>query len=288
LPLYERRRQLMEDSLRRKIGALREAVEMALRMRLNRAHGGAARNVAADPIDPDKIDAGLRRAVGRITEVRELCFEVAHKVRSYPEGAIAEAAEKAARASLDAGSAPPAAIVHDVLVQSAAESASVIFRALKDVARELVQTLNSTAQALGFNDAHREDDLASAIQEMPRLDAGTLQVDLHPGLLSKLSTGMAIRQTERSLRNQIGPAVAEAFANFGSLLNAWARRTLTEIQLRFENQADGYRAHLDRMKAHGHLSGVESEAMARDLDLLSGPTSEAAAIGADAADFRQR
>jgi hypothetical protein len=275
LPLYERHQQLMEESLRRKIGSLREAVETALTTRLDRAHGGDRRNLAAEPADPDKIDGDLRKAVGRISEVREFCFEITHKVRDYPEQAIAEAAEKATRASPGGGSVPPSTIVHDVLVQSAAESADLVFRALKDVARELVQTLNSAAQALGFNDVHKEDDFASAIKEMPRLDLGALQVHLHPNLLSKLSTRMAIRHAEHSLNDQIGPAVGEAFSNFGSLLGAWARRTLTEIQLRFENHADAYRAHLDRMKTRGHVSSIELEAMTQALDLLSGRTSEA-------------
>lgn len=124
------------------------------------------------------------------------------------------------------------------------------------------------AQALGFNDVASEDDLASTVQEMPRLDIGTLQVDVHPNLLSKISVKAANRHAERSLGRQIGPKVAEAFSSFGSLLNAWTRRTLAEIQLRFESHADGYRAHLERIKASGHLSGAEAEALEQDLQML--------------------
>ena len=141
--------------------------------------------------------------------------------------------------------------------------------AVKDLAQGLAETLASTAQALGFNEVPSEGDLVSAIQEMPRLDIGTLQVDVRPNLVSKISAKAATRHVERSLGRQIGPKVAEVFSSFGSLLNAWTRRTLAEIQLRFESHADGYRAHLGRIKASGHLSGAEAEAMEMDLQMLA-------------------
>ena len=267
LPLYDRHQELMEDSLRRKIGGLRETVETALRMRLERSPGGS--------INVDKVDGDLRSAVGRIAEIRELCFKVTDGIRSGGDNALAGAAERLPKAGSRVKSTPPNAIVQDALVQNAAESASAIFRALKDLARELAQTLGSTAQALGFNEAHTEDDLLSTIQEMPMLDPGKLQVDLHPSLLSKMSAKLTIRHAERGLKKQIGPRVTEAFSSFGSLLNAWTRRTLSELQLKFESHADGYRAHLDRMKNHRHISSAEVEVITRDLALLVGPTDDA-------------
>jgi GTP-binding protein EngB required for normal cell division len=259
LPLYDRHQQLMEDSLRRKIGSLRETVETALRVRMERSR--------QDSDELDKVDVELRKALGRITEIRELCFHVTHQVRGGADKALAEAARSLTEASPKA----PSAVVQNTLVQSAAESASDIFLALKDLARELAQTLSSAAQALGFNEAHQEDDLASAIQEIPRLDLGTLQVDLRPSLHSKISTKAAIRHAERGLRERVGPRVAEAFSSFGSVLDAWARRTLIELQLGFESHADGYRAHLDRMKKRGQISNDAAEAMEKDLALLEGP-----------------
>lgn len=254
-PLYDRHRELMEDSLRRKIGSLRENVEMALRTRLSRA--------TESSIDVDKVDGDLRRAMGRIAEIRELCFAVTREARNSSSRAIAEAAEKLNKAWANDESTAPGVIVHDALVQSAAESAAIVFRALKELAGELSQTLRSTAPALGFQEAHAEDELGSVIQEMPILDPGTLQVELHPGLLSKV-----IRNAERTLNKQIGPQVAEAFRSFGSVLEAWARRTLSELQARFESHADGYRAHLERLK-NGPESVADADAVLRDLAMLA-------------------
>jgi GTP-binding protein EngB required for normal cell division len=266
-PLYDRHQQLAEDSLRRKIGSLRETVETALKTRLERA--------PAPGVDADRLDAGLRSAVGRIAEVRESCFEFTRKVRSGGEDALAEAAVRLARVWSQGGRTPPGTVVHDALVEYTAAAAGELFRTLRDLAGELARTLDATAAALGFKEPPSEDDLASVIKEMPRLDLGTLEVDLGPGALSRVSAKAAVRHAERGLSRQIGAEVVEAFSNFGSLLTAWMRRTLADLQLRFDSHADGYRAHLDRLERGGHLSGAEAEAMDQDLAALAGVGGEA-------------
>jgi hypothetical protein len=70
------------------------------------------------------------------------------------------------------------------------------------------------------------------------------------------------------LTRQIGAQVSEAFATFGSILDAWARRTLSELQLRFETPAESYRAHLERISDQGKISVDERSAIERDLALL--------------------
>jgi len=141
--------------------------------------------------------------------------------------------------------------------------------ALSDLARELVRTLQVTADALGFQELHQESDLNSAIKEMPRLDLGELQLDIQPGLLLKFAKELSVRHTTNVLRRQIGPRVSEAFSNLGSLLDSWARRTLSDLQLRFESQADAYRAHLHRMSARDGVAVADDAAIMRDLAALS-------------------
>ena len=139
---------------------------------------------------------------------------------------------------------------------------------MKDLAQALAGTLTSVAQMLALPQAPSEEDILSVVKEMPRLDLANLRLNLRPNFLSKISTHVGMRQTERNLRRAIGPDVAEAFSSFGSLLDAWTRRTLTEVQMSFESHADGYRAHLERMKGTGRLSPIEAETLERDLRLL--------------------
>jgi hypothetical protein len=262
LPLYDQHQQLMQESLSRKIGSLREAVATALKLRLDRT-----------PVSVDFAaeESSLRRAVGRIAETRALCFEVTHAVRGYGEQALIEAATRLTDRGLSS------TVVQEALEQGSAEKAGELFRALKELAREMSETLQSTARALRFAESDPEEDLLSAIQEMPKLDLGPLDIHVKPGLLLKVSRSLAIGQIEKELRRQIGERVSEAFASFASMLDAWSRRTLSELQLRFEAQADAYRAHIYRMTARGEVSKSEESALARDLALLAESASDARA-----------
>ena len=273
LPLYDRHQQLAQESLFRKIGSLREGVVTALKLRLD--HTSEARDPGVDQssIDLSEVDAGLRSAVGRIAEARKLCFETTYAIRGQGDQGLAEAANRLTdawlRHSTDHTSALANTLVSDVLVRFAAEQASVVSGALKDLARELAQTLQATSEALGFKEVHPEEDLSSAIKEMPRLDLGELHIGVQPGVLLKFARKLSVRHTDNVLRRQTGARVSEAFSSLGSMLDAWARRTLSELQLRFETHADAYRAHLNRISGGGRLSSTEQAAIVRDLASLA-------------------
>ena len=265
LPLYERHQQLMQESLRRKIGSLREAVEIALRVRLERAESTAGFGEG----DGRVIGGRLRRAVGRFAETREMCMKVTQEVRNYGTRPLTAAASALAESWRRGDQAPARAIVEHALTQAAAQQASFVFAALEDLARELVKALQAAAQALHFKDVLREEELTSVLKEMPRLDLGTFVVNVHPGLLLRLSKKLAVWRIEERLREQVGEAVSGAFSTCGSMLDAWARRTLNELQLRFEAHADAYRAHLDRLVKGAGISETEQARIRSDLALLT-------------------
>jgi hypothetical protein len=269
LPLYDKHQQLMQESLSRKIGSLREAVVTALKVRLNRT--GIA-------VDLDAVDRELRRAGGQIAEARELCFQITYAIRGYGEQVLVKTASRLTEMWFAGRTAPPSTVVQEALEQGAAEKAGEVFRALKELAHDLAETLESTARVLSFAGSDQEEDLASAIQEMPKLDIGPLDIDVKPGLFLKVSRRLSIRKVERKLRQQIGPRVSEAFSSFGSMLDAWSRRTLGDLQVRFDAEADAYRANVNRMTARWQVSASEEVAIARDLALLTESTSEMAEV----------
>jgi hypothetical protein len=264
-PLYERHQQLTQESLQRKIGALREAVETALRIRLERAGTGSVSrkmNIAG-------IDASLRSAVGRFAEARKICSDITHEVEDFAESGLAIASSYLIDKWLQHDAVSPTAVVRDALVEIATARASFISGALEDLSRELTEALQDTARDLGFKDVHKEEDLTSVLKEMPRLDLGTWEINVEPSFLFKLSKQMTARRIERRLHEQIGAAVSKAFYNFGKMLDAWARRALSELQLRFDTHADGYRAHLERLNGGERASEAEEVSIRRDLGQLT-------------------
>jgi GTP-binding protein EngB required for normal cell division len=264
LPLYERHQQLMQESLRRKIGTLREAVETALRTRIERF----GTEPKSRKVDVAGIDERLRNAVGRFADARKLCWEITHDVENFADQALATASSHLTDKWPQHNTVSPSDVVHDVIDKVAATKASHVLAALEDLAHDLTDTVRATADELGFSNVHGEDDLTSALKEMPRVDLGTWNVSVKPGFMVKLSKQMAARRIEQSLRAQIGSAVSQTFYNFGRMLDAWAQHTLTELQLRFDAHADGYRAHLHRLSATDRLSEDEAVLIRRDLDQL--------------------
>jgi GTP-binding protein EngB required for normal cell division len=278
LPLYERHQQLTQQSLQRKIGALRESVETALRIRLE----SAARKPVSSKIDRAEIDARLRNAVGRFAEARRICFDIGHEIEEFGQQGLAIAASHLINHWQQHDGVSPTAVVRDVLIDIATARASLLSGALADLARELVETLQDTARELGFVDGHDEEELTSVVKEMPRLDLGTWNVNIAPSIRLKLSARLEARRVEQYLRAQIGATVSKAFYNIGKTLEAWVRRTLNELQLRFDTQADKYRAHLIRLGDGRAISEAEAISLRRDFDQLteSRPSATAATLPA--------
>lgn len=265
LPLYERHEQLMQESLRRKIGVLRESVETALRTRIERSETESK----AGKKDIAGIDERLRNTAGRFAEARRMSLDITHEIQDSAALALATAASHLIDNWRQGDGVSPTEFVRQTLVEVATSLASRVFGVLKDLAGELEETLRETASDLDFKDVDEEEDLTNALKEMPVLDIGTWEVNLAPGFLLKLSGRMEARRIEQSLREQIGAVASKAFYNFGKVLDAWARRALSELQLRFDTHADQYRAHLDRLNGGERASEAEEVSIRRNLDRLT-------------------
>ena len=266
-PLFERYQELSEQSLRRKIGALRDAVEAALRVRLELSENG--------PVTEKKhllaAETQLRKATGRLEEVSSCCFKSAEKVRELGEAAIARAASEAVEQWFRKGGASDE--MRDVIVRSiaeaAAEKANPIFAATRELAGALAEALAKAAIALETREATTEEELASVVSEMPRFDTGAIEVTVKCDCWTWLGRGLATRRLFNKLQREIGSTLSEAFHSYGRLLESWSRRTLGELQRQFEAHADGYRAQLERLTGMGTTTSDEILAIRRDLNLLS-------------------
>ena len=271
LPLCQRHRQAAQESLRRKMGVLRQGVENALRVRVQGSTRGG------DETDLAGIDQRLRNAVGRFADARKMSLEIAHEIEDFAGVALAAAAAHLVDQWNGHNSANGASLVRPTLTEMANSAASRVYGVLEDLARELSQTLEATANDLGFPDSDGQQNLTGLLRDLPGVDLGNWEVHAAPGFLIKLSKHMAAKHVEDGLRDQIGDVVAKAFYNFGKLLDAWARRALSELQLYFDARADAYRAHLERLSGGRRTSAAEEASIKRDLDQLA--RSETVSVG---------
>jgi len=267
-PLCDRHQELAQQSIRRKIGALQEGIEGALKLRLE----VPGKQPERESKKIEAAEAALRRATGKFEEVNSLCLKAADRVRKLGYLAVQRTAEEivAGWFRKDASPADDAqciALRH--LSRTAAEGANTIFERLRALAGELSRTVTDAAEALGGAPPAGEEALDSAVKEMPRFDPGPLQIAVKKNFFNFLGRGFARRRVERILVEQIGDPVDEAFQNYGRLLESWVRRTLAELRRQFEANADEYRARLERLSGARGVEALEGEGVRQSLNALS-------------------
>lgn len=264
-PLYQRHQELLQASIRRKTGALRESVVTALRTKLNRAE--AVRVPRKDRLLA--IERGLREAAGKIENARKDCLAAADAVRVLAPRALDRAADSLVDLwSGGAPDAPPEKTVEDAVAQTAA-AATVVHGHLQELARTLAQALERAAEALDSDDAPAEEELAQPLREMPRFDPPPVSFHLRRPWIA-FPRAFLRRLILRKLRSGWETALSAAFATHAKLVENWSRKALLAIQTRFDASADVYRAQLARLGGQGILPADEKQAIQEDLALLEG------------------
>jgi len=266
IPLYDRHAQLAQESLNRKIGALRLGVEAAINARLKRRQHGAQ----VDLTKLRELESELRTAAGRIAEERAKCIGLSDALRESAGQFIRTAAGSLIE---EAGSARAAAEKHPVEVaieRLAAERAAGIVSSVRDAATRAEDALLKTGKALDTENSPDSYDFATVITDMPRLDAGSLEGGgLQNRRRSVFGRAWAIRRLERGLRTQFGRQIEDAVSVWARVVQAWVRRTFSELQERFDSSADAYRAQLGRLLADPDAKADDSQALRGDLAALA-------------------
>jgi GTP-binding protein EngB required for normal cell division len=259
LPLYDRHAELARQSLSRKIGALRLGVEAALKAHLGRPGPGAIDRGTARGLETE-----LRTASGTIALARTKCLDITDMLRGCADVMIRTAANRVMEASRTGAGAAHGDVVRIELEQAGAEPAAQIASAILDAARNAGNVLAKAAAALCLDNRPEPDELPDVLKNMPRFDLGSLEVDSGGGTGSLLGRRWAAARVERRIRSRAGSQIADALAIYARVLQAWVRKTFTELQERYDSYAGAYRAHLDRLAA-GQAGAADEQAVRSDL-----------------------
>jgi GTP-binding protein EngB required for normal cell division len=266
-PLCERHQELAQQSIRRKIGALRDAVEAALMVKLEIAEEGPKK-------DRERLRAAetqLRSATGKFEEVNAWSQRASDEIRKLGWIALSRAAGEIADSwfSEEANVNDAQQIVVRNLTGTATEGANQIFNKIRELARELSNALATVARALDASDRPGHEDLTSFAKEVPRFDTGPVQITLRRSFLAVLGKAFTKRRIEGKLLRHIGPSVDDGFQRYGKMLESWCRRTLAELHRQFDAHADAYRAQLERLTGAGKAGPEDADTIRRDLQTLS-------------------
>jgi GTP-binding protein EngB required for normal cell division len=263
LPLYDRHAELARQSLNRKIGALRLAVEAALRARLRHTGPGERPGAGIDVSRLRDLETELRTAAGKIAQARTECLDLAGALRDCAADWIGAAARHLMDAWDADQSAAGGSLVRNKLERAAADQAARIVSAMRDAAGNAGNALAKTAATIGLENRPEQDELLDALKNLPRLALGNLELEIRPGAAAwLLGRRWAAARVERRIRSQAGNQILDAVEIYARVLQAWVRKAFTEFEQQFESYADAYRAHLDRLAAN--RTGAEDEAALQD------------------------
>jgi hypothetical protein len=276
LPLYDRHAELARQSLNRKIGALRLGVEAALKARLKRSGTGGRDGSGIEIGKVRDLETGLRTVSGKISQARTACIDAMDTLHQSGDGIIRAAANNLIEAWTSGKSATCESLVKNQLERAAAEPAAQIASAIEEVARNAGSVLAKAALALDLANRPEPDELLEVLKNMPRFDLGNLEIEVGPSAgASLLGRRWAAARVERRIRSQAGSQIVDAVGIYARVLQAWVRKTFSELQEQFDSYADGYRAHLDRLTAN-KPEAEDEQALRDDLASLAAAPENAA------------
>jgi GTP-binding protein EngB required for normal cell division len=266
-PLYSKHSELAQESLRRKIGGLHESVEAALKVQLELSGKGPKK-------DKQRLRAAesqLRRAAGRFEEVNSFCLKGSDTIHDWGGVAIERAAFVVVEEwfKKNKKGADVRELIRRSLAETATTGANQIFEKLQEFSRDLSRALTEAANVLEASQAANPDELPNIVKEMPLFDPGPLEIEIRQDFLSALGRGLAKHRVKNQLEKEVGQPVHEAFQRYGRLLELWIRKTIAELQRRFDSQADTHRAQFERLTSAKETGVEEAEAIRRDLEALS-------------------
>jgi hypothetical protein len=265
-PLYARHQELARESIRRKIGALRESVESMLCMWLGRDSGHSQPRLETT----QRAARELRTATGAFDDAWRSSFQALDRLREAPDLVIAGIAREAATLVQSTGQHEiEGSWVRSTAQRIAAEHTRDLPNTLAKLALDSAVALKECARDLDTSEAPDAVEFTSAIQEMPSIDLGSIEVHLRAGALARTWTGSAVRSFETKLTAEIGQTLAHAFSAYSSVLQRWIRATLKELRDRFDTYAESYRGRIARVEAPGGGGGTEvGTSIERDLARL--------------------
>jgi len=265
-PLYNRRQELKVRSIRRKVGALQQSVEAALKVRLRPKR----ENPEIDEEQIRSVEARLRQASGKLQEANSSLRRIGSEIADLGSPALWKAAAALVESWKRGGQEIDAQrVVLDTVNATVQEKSAQLRDILAALGSELHQSLRSAAEVLKQADMPGDGEFSSFLREMPVLDFGTVTLIVNrPRMAFLLGQGFAKKWTARKLARSVGPHIVRALHAYRQLVEAWGDRMISQIRRRFDAYANGYRAQLERLAGPHELSSEQEQAIRKSLGAL--------------------
>ena len=264
-PQLQEQRRLAERSLRRKIGALREAVIAALHKRLSRT--GPA---TADP-QWQAADPALTQALAQLDAARRGGQRGDRQVEPFT-GQILDQVAQSAAAREHAHPAPPddvTDVAASALGRGAQAMAEATARSLVQIRAAAVGALMAARTALGT-----PSTAAGKLPEargMPMLDGPSVigSVRLHvPPLARILGQDLLRRRLKKQLQARTGPELSEVLSEYARALERWRSKELDGLRRALVADAELLRGQHQPGPLGAENQAINRQAVRDDIERL--------------------
>jgi hypothetical protein len=275
--LYSQRQDLKIRSIRRKLGGLRQSVEIALRGRLRRKDQIPIKKLEQLRM----VEAELRQASGRLEEMKKTTRRSADELQNSSSRKMLQiaAAYLVESWSLPGSDEKPTSeIVSSAVTRTVQEQTEALRRQMDVLAHKLNETLQSAAKVLEITDVPEDEEFTSVLREMPVFDLGQLTFSLRrPALLTLVGRRMSESFVTKRLTGLIGAQLTRSLSSYCALLCDWSEMTLGLVQRRFDAYANRYRAQIERLLGNREMRiGQDEDSIRRDLESLKSTLGEKA------------
>jgi GTP-binding protein EngB required for normal cell division len=254
LPLYGKAQELKNASVRRKIGALRDAVNAVLKFRLRMGKSGEA-------VDRERIrevELKLRQATGKIQEVRPTSEHEIEKLPFLASQILQDAAAQLLQemSLLENRKSSVSDLVLANISSAVQERTKVFHEYITTLARHSTEELIEAGKLLGVANVPRENEFDDFVHDVPifAMQGQTVQVS-RPALSVVLGKKYAKNRIARQLSDQVGPSLEQALETHSELLRSWVVTALKQLKLGFDVYADSFRAQAERLLAESEPRG---------------------------------
>lgn len=225
-----------------------------------------------------QLEARLRHATARLEEARSALRRITEDIGQSGAPLLAEGSQVITSGWSSTGPPADAAVpVAGVLASLVQGRARQLVSYLDALASELAGLAAEVAAGLGSFDAPAEREFRGLVHELPVFEFAARCQAERPRLGPLLGRGFERRAVVSRLERQVGAAFVQAVETHASLLQDWSERVLEAIRGRFELDAEGYRARIERSLGGRQLSPEAAAELQRDLAVLAMGEGEATA-----------
>lgn len=261
LPRFEQARELREESVARKIGALRGSVIAAIETSIDRAHRKPKRQTA----DAAAMETRLRIVTGEVGELRTALDHAWLELSESPERVIELTAERAIQAGRESAISglQLSEWLHDIVQEFLASKLEQLRSALD----RSVTALQAAADELGSAEAPSDEEVESLLRDAPRFELAELPNEVRVGRLSWLGTGALRSAIRKQLQRSVGPMLEKELHLYGYALRQWSEQLLGKAGAFLNSYADTYRIQIQRLNGNSQAA-ADLPGMERDLHRL--------------------